>query len=396
MSHVSDRVAEYTPEFYHDEETGTRHAVYDFLHQSAIEFDGIEDLTQDIPFLVQLDLIPDRFIPELAYLVGYDIDPSIPLSVHREELRKIIEIWKIRGTPAGIIRTLIRYGASANVADVIRPYDYTFTLDDSELSGEDHLEDERFWRWGTYQVIADINFIPVKDGDPNVAAIIDHTHRPVGTLQWLKQKIQGLYAIDPNDELIELQIIKHLQYTTESNDNLISDLDWLLSDNLFLSGELLATELTVHRHLQYPFYIPNTLDASSTVVHADSILVFANDTGSPDIFFAHKVVVIQANTMSSWFGGLPVNHVFTDLPSYGLYWWEGGLPAIGEDVQFPSTYQDLLAYWILGLPNSSIPPASDTVFTADRLDVFANSTTVFADSGVSDLIDDFVFLIMRD
>jgi len=70
-----------------------------FIQAIAREFDVLSDKVKDLEKLIDVDNIPQEFLPHLAYLLGHQvIDFNIPSFNMRELIKNLIEIYKIKGT----------------------------------------------------------------------------------------------------------------------------------------------------------------------------------------------------------------------------------------------------------------------------------------------------------
>lgn len=170
----------YVPDYY--KENPVYETSLALLKNSAYELEYVFGMIQKMPELVDVDKCPDHLLPLLASLLGYKWDPNLSVHFQRREIAKLVQVYLIKGSPRSVIRLV--YYAGASIADVMTPSDYLFQLNKSQLSGGDHFEDPLFWRWGTYEVVADIDFSGLNDR-------INAVH-PAGTIWYGRQLIQLL------------------------------------------------------------------------------------------------------------------------------------------------------------------------------------------------------------
>ena len=178
---VSRRIASvYVPDFY--KENPIFKTSIDLLKNSAYELEYVFGMIQKMPELVDVHKCPDHLLPLLGSLLGYKWKPELSVYSQRREISKLVQVYLIKGSPRSVIRLV--YYAGASISDVMTPSDHLFQLDKSKLSGGDHFEDPEFWRWGTYEVVADIDFSKLNEG-------INAIH-PAGELWYGRQLIQLL------------------------------------------------------------------------------------------------------------------------------------------------------------------------------------------------------------
>lgn len=218
---VTRRIASvYVPDFYKENPVFTRSL--EILKNSAHELQYIFEKINRIPDLVSIDNCPDSLLPHLASLLGYTWKPNQSVTRQRREISKLVQVYQIKGTPKSVIR--IVYYAGAGIAEVMTPFEHLFRFNKSRLSSGDRFEDPEFWRWGTYEVAADIDFSLINSD-------IDSVH-PGGMVWYGKQLIQLLnedahidYELISNSEIdiIHTDNSNYLRRNAELYDDLVLD-----------------------------------------------------------------------------------------------------------------------------------------------------------------------------
>ena len=101
----------YTPDFYLDDAAFAQ--VTELTSVSLAEMDRVLELSKALPYLSRVDDCPEEFLPNLAKLVGYNWLGNKSVSSQRQELKKIVEVYAIKGTPASVLRIVLGAGANA-------------------------------------------------------------------------------------------------------------------------------------------------------------------------------------------------------------------------------------------------------------------------------------------
>lgn len=205
-------ISVYTPDFYRDNPVfGT---VNDILRSSVATLDYMLEKARGLRTLTTLDECPPDFLQHLGALVGYTWDPSLSVEGQREEIGKLVAVYQIRGTPASSIRIVLNAGA--RTADVHTPFDSIAFADVSRWDSGARVEDEKFWRWGTYEVISDIDFSKIYGRLADV--------HPAGTVWYGRQLIasQPDEPVDPDEDVVQNTSVIHVvgdDYRTASAEN---------------------------------------------------------------------------------------------------------------------------------------------------------------------------------
>jgi hypothetical protein len=205
-------ISVYTPDFYRDNPVfGT---VNDILRSSVATLDYMLEKARGLRTLTTLDECPPDFLQHLGALVGYTWDPSLSVEGQREEIGKLVAVYQIRGTPASSIRIVLNAGA--RTADVHTPFESIAFADVSRWDSGARVEDEKFWRWGTYEVISDIDFSKIYGRLADV--------HPAGTVWYGRQLIasQPDEPVDPDEDIVQNTSVIHVvgdDYRTASAEN---------------------------------------------------------------------------------------------------------------------------------------------------------------------------------
>ena len=135
-----------------------------FLDLVSIIHDDIKDLISKFPELVDIDNAPEVFLPKLSALIRYKYRHDIDEDIQREIIKRIISIYKDRGTddaismaatygddPNWIGSHVFLPGAEINrdKAIVTHPVDEIFKHDISRHSGTHRFADATRWTAGT-------------------------------------------------------------------------------------------------------------------------------------------------------------------------------------------------------------------------------------------------------
>lgn len=143
----------WTPSFYKDD------PVFDSINKvlqiAMLTMDYFLEKARGLPHIVDIRKCPDHLLPDLGALVGYTWQADVPAGVQREEIERAINVYQIKGTDRSVERLVLAAGATE--ADIFTPYEHIFAWDTSRWDRGHHWEDETFWRWGTYEVVFDID-----------------------------------------------------------------------------------------------------------------------------------------------------------------------------------------------------------------------------------------------
>lgn len=127
----------------------------------------IRSLIQQVPELVDVDNAPDIFLPKLAALVRYQIRQDLSIDYQREVIKRIIEIYRARGTDDEIIMSATygdyEYWVGSHLfypdaevdrekAELLIPIDEVFRHSRSKFSGTDRYPGSTLYREGTIVV----------------------------------------------------------------------------------------------------------------------------------------------------------------------------------------------------------------------------------------------------
>lgn len=176
----------WTPDFYKDYEQFK--PTNDLLQAAVLTLDYILEKARGMPSLVNIDTCPPDVLELLSSLVGYKWKPTVSAEKQRQEIRKLVDIYLIRGTPQSVIRIVLSAGAT--IGEVFTPAEHIFTHDRSFRDGGDRREDPDYWRWGTYEVVADKDFSAFFDDVQDV--------HPAGT-RWFGRQLIPIESDRPGD-----------------------------------------------------------------------------------------------------------------------------------------------------------------------------------------------------
>lgn len=135
-----------------------------FLELISIVHDDIKSMIAEFPELVDIDNAPEIFLPKLSALIRYRYRYDIDEDIQREIIKRIISIYRDRGTddaismaatygddPNWIGSHVFLPGANTNKdrAQVTHPVEEIFRHDISKHSGTHRYADAARWRDGT-------------------------------------------------------------------------------------------------------------------------------------------------------------------------------------------------------------------------------------------------------
>lgn len=135
-----------------------------FLELISIVHDDIKGMIAEFPELVDIDNAPEIFLPKLSALIRYRYRYDIDEDIQREIIKRIISIYRDRGTddaismaatygddPDWIGSHVFLPGANTNKdrAQVTHPVEEIFRHDISKHSGTHRFADAVRWRDGT-------------------------------------------------------------------------------------------------------------------------------------------------------------------------------------------------------------------------------------------------------
>jgi hypothetical protein len=199
---IKRRILSYIPDFYKDNEL--YETLVSFVSLVTPEFDYLLTRSENLPNLVYINTSPevsalndelnrDTFLSLLGRLVGYTWDTSgtVDIGTQRKIIECIVEFYKLRGTVPSVLRVVRQCGAET--AQVITPYDYLFFLDKSALSGTDKMEEYYYWRWGVYDIIADVDLTLCMDK-------LDDLH-PAGVRRFISHTVQIYSDMDGEGDI---------------------------------------------------------------------------------------------------------------------------------------------------------------------------------------------------
>lgn len=124
--------------------------LHDFRAIQATGFDTVEKLISGLGKLVDIDDVPDEYLPYLGALIDYDYDRTRSAEKQRQEIKDLMQVYRLRGTKPGILRALRLAGYDA---EIFEPYTRVFQLGTADRGFEDgiKLSDEKYSH-GTFEL----------------------------------------------------------------------------------------------------------------------------------------------------------------------------------------------------------------------------------------------------
>lgn len=126
-TYFKDRFLGLLPRMYEIADSNGDLAAY--LEVKATEFDSLKDLIDEFTKLFDVDNVPAQYLPYLAKLIDYQYDGTGDAEVQRAEIKKLIDVYRMRGTIPGILRKLRLAGYPATLTET---YPSIFTLGDDD------------------------------------------------------------------------------------------------------------------------------------------------------------------------------------------------------------------------------------------------------------------------
>ena len=196
-------ISVYTPDFYKDDPVFG--PSLDLLKNSIPLMDYLFEKANALPQLVDIDMCPLDLLSHLGALLGYTFKGNVDGEKQRKEIAKLVSVYHIRGTSLSVVRVVLNAGAK--YGEVFTPYEHLFRLSVSKLSGGDRFEAGTFWRWGTYEVITDVDFALAYDDIQDI--------HPAGT-KWYGRQLVYLEDEDPPTQQEESPTDTYIYHVDES------------------------------------------------------------------------------------------------------------------------------------------------------------------------------------
>ncbi len=197
-------ISVYTPDFYKDDPVFG--PSLEILKNSVPLMDYLFEKANALPQLVDIDMCPVDLLSHLGALLGYTFKTGIDGEKQRKEIAKLVSVYHIRGTALSVVRVVLNAGAK--YGEVFTPYEHLFRLSVSKLSGGDRFEAGTFWRWGTYEVVTDVDFkLAYED--------IEDVH-PAGT-KWYGRQLVYLNDEEPPTQQEESPTDTYIYHVDESS-----------------------------------------------------------------------------------------------------------------------------------------------------------------------------------
>lgn len=156
---------DYVPDYLRDNDEFLQ--LIDCLQLIANDIKYFVDTFND---LVDIDTVPELFLPKLSYLLTYPIKYDIDMNYQREMIKRMILVYKNKGTDNDILMAANNgdnpgwlgynifhpnYGPYDNKAKLMYTVDKLFRWDVSSYSGDHRFSDGTYWRSGVLQLEMD-------------------------------------------------------------------------------------------------------------------------------------------------------------------------------------------------------------------------------------------------
>lgn len=132
-------------------------------------FEIIQSKIKDFSTFTSIDNIPLRYLPYLAYILGYIWDFTLSYDYQKYILKSIVEIYKRKGTEFSVRYGLDYFDFNAETSE---PYKYIFELNKHKLNDKYVFPSEDYYSRGIYVVKTTI--------DPDTVKSIVENVKPAG------------------------------------------------------------------------------------------------------------------------------------------------------------------------------------------------------------------------
>ena len=219
---------------------------------AEIEADRTREEVDRFVEVLDLDTVPEEFLPILGEQYGLPYNPSRTLGAYRVALRVFLKILSVRGTERALrefarLDHILKYAEDANGLAIIMPFlwspKYTivspainvFVLSHSELSKEDAFQNRDYYRDGVIDILAPQSVLDT------LAPYVEYM-RPAGV------KIHWTVLVQVGEEIdvgeVPFQPLEP-----------VYGLDYFLEEYFGQSEDVLSTLLSVHS----PLYLSGQL-----------------------------------------------------------------------------------------------------------------------------------------
>ena len=155
-SYFKDKFRELLPPLYIvSDESGD---LTTFLEVLAPTLDELKGLADRFPEMFDVDQCEERFLPYLADLVGYPLDPTAPAELRRRMIREWVEWNRRRGSIPAIRRDLEAIGWTGRIEETFREMvrlNYRGNLNEMRLAGP-------VYNNAVYRIVSDAIFVGVR------------------------------------------------------------------------------------------------------------------------------------------------------------------------------------------------------------------------------------------
>lgn len=291
------------PEFLRD------HDEYKVLIELAgMSLNEKEEEIESFTELVDVDSCPDKFLPCLANLVGYDYRYDISDDHNREIIKNIFKIYSMRGTDESIIMAATHGNNKGYIggeifvpgtftdeirAEVHYPRTELFHHSRSKYSGRHHRVDDKVYREGVIEVVVTMFNDTIREAVSRV--------KPAGLRLRFKLSV---YPIDGNPTIAtEYPFIDQEIFLSIEREVKVSYADSLMghSSRSIRSGSTTYSGRQVI-YGRYDLMITSYVDARRRILVSSPIYTFYNLSGVPNF----ELLDLQLPTyIIRYFRGIP-------------------------------------------------------------------------------------------
>lgn len=152
-----------------------------FLSIYGTMLDAIKDKVDDITMLVDIQDVPDEFLPYIGSLIGYDYNYSLSAGAQRSLISRTLDMYRKKGTREAILDIVSVYDPYARIYE---PYVEMarYSRKATKYSGTAKIEGD-YYRTGIFEIQ-----LNATDADYVTLIPLVEEHRPAGKKVLYKRK----------------------------------------------------------------------------------------------------------------------------------------------------------------------------------------------------------------
>lgn len=154
-----------------------------FVNIFGQKFDLIKLGADKLPLLVDIDQVPDEYLPHFAYFYGYEYNPQRPADTQRKEMKLLIARDRIKGTETAIKQIIKPYDPNVEILQLY-PYMRRFS-DNANFSGAERYQDGTYISTGVFEIRTSTDISAIRG---EIAK-----QRPAGTRLWYNLRSELIF-----------------------------------------------------------------------------------------------------------------------------------------------------------------------------------------------------------